>query len=271
MAHVLKKGKRKNIAAPADVHKKWQEVWNTEEYKAKRQKFSANQKSETGGSDSGIPRHCSGSISEFTNQQRMYDRLGRDPHSQELFEAIHKKNGTDEFVDARPRVIHESFLQFKANASQPLERSNEPIDVDEAHLYYEIVDWEKGRRVYGLGSQASAYFPSQASAYCPSSSQSARSVSPVPQQESVNVEFNNLEQRLARIQREKDALSIEIQKMKDMVMTLIAERGLSHQFQLGVPTTDPSQAEHSVAVPPPSPSQHVSDENGSDKDIAPIS
>lgn len=131
MAHVLKKGKRKNIAAPADVHKKWQEVWNTEEYKAKRQKFSANQKSETGGSDSGIPRHCSGSISEFTNQQRMasinqllmylmillnintktcvqYDRLGRNPHSQELFEAIHKKNGTDEFVDARPRVIHVS-------------------------------------------------------------------------------------------------------------------------------------------------------------------
>ncbi|XP_021600562.1 uncharacterized protein LOC110606113 isoform X2 [Manihot esculenta] len=69
------------------------------------------------------------------------ERLGRKLMPHELFEATHKKKGTDEFIDARSKAIHERFLQLKENASQQAKGLNEPTHVDETHLYYEGSWW----------------------------------------------------------------------------------------------------------------------------------
>ena len=46
-----------------------------------------------------------------------------------------------------------------ASASQSEEDSMEPVEVNMSQLYLQAVGGEKKRRVYGLGSQASAFYP----------------------------------------------------------------------------------------------------------------
>ena len=46
-----------------------------------------------------------------------------------------------------------------ASASQSEEDSTEPVEVNMSQLYLQAVGGEKKRRVYGLGSQASAFYP----------------------------------------------------------------------------------------------------------------
>ena len=46
-----------------------------------------------------------------------------------------------------------------ASASQYEEDSTEPVKVNMSQLYLQAVGGEKKRRVYGLGSQASAFYP----------------------------------------------------------------------------------------------------------------
>ena len=46
-----------------------------------------------------------------------------------------------------------------ASASQSEEDSTELVEVNMSHLYLQSVEGEKKRRVYGLGSQASAFYP----------------------------------------------------------------------------------------------------------------
>ena len=46
-----------------------------------------------------------------------------------------------------------------ASASQSGEDSTEPVEVNMSQLYLQAVGGEKKRRVYGLGSQASAFYP----------------------------------------------------------------------------------------------------------------
>ncbi|XP_043806671.1 uncharacterized protein LOC110629210 [Manihot esculenta] len=113
----IRKGKAKNLTTPDYFLRKWQETWNTFEYKEKCEKFSANRRSEPGGSGSGISRHACGSVSQYTHQRRMRERLGREPHPHELFEATHKRKGTEEFVDARSKAIYDKYVQLKEAAT----------------------------------------------------------------------------------------------------------------------------------------------------------
>ena len=46
-----------------------------------------------------------------------------------------------------------------ASASQSEEDSTEPVEVNMSQLYLQAVGGEKKRRVYSLGSQASAFYP----------------------------------------------------------------------------------------------------------------
>ena len=46
-----------------------------------------------------------------------------------------------------------------ASASQSEEDSTEPVEVNMSQLYLQAVGGEKKRRVYGLGSQASTFYP----------------------------------------------------------------------------------------------------------------
>ncbi|KAJ9168405.1 hypothetical protein P3X46_019933 [Hevea brasiliensis] len=55
-------------------------------------------------------------------------------------------------VDSRAQSIKQS--------SQPQEGCSDPPIVDEVALYYQVVGGEKKNRVYGIGSQASIFYPS---------------------------------------------------------------------------------------------------------------
>ena len=46
-----------------------------------------------------------------------------------------------------------------ASASQMTDGSTEPVDVDVSKIYLQVVGGEKKRRVYGLGSLASTFYP----------------------------------------------------------------------------------------------------------------
>ncbi|XP_021623875.1 uncharacterized protein LOC110623255 [Manihot esculenta] len=136
----IRKGKTKNLATLDSVLRKWQETWNTSEYKEKCDKFSANRCSEARGAGSDISRHACESVSQYTHRQRMRERLGRKRHPHELFKATHKRKGTEEFIDIRSKAIY------------------------------------KKSRVNGLGSQASAYF--HETSHCFASYTSAPQVDP---------------------------------------------------------------------------------------------
>ena len=56
------------------------------------------------------------------------------------------------------------FLTLKEQASQIDNDSSQASRIDEAQLYFEAVGGEKKRRVYGLGSQTSVFFPNKTSA-----------------------------------------------------------------------------------------------------------
>lgn len=58
----VRKGKMKNVSMAENVLQKWKEAWSTNEYSAKCDKALENQKSELGGSGSGVSRHCCGSL-----------------------------------------------------------------------------------------------------------------------------------------------------------------------------------------------------------------
>ena len=46
-----------------------------------------------------------------------------------------------------------------ASASQATEMSTEPVKVDMSEIYLQVAGSEKKRRVYGLGSLASTFYP----------------------------------------------------------------------------------------------------------------
>ncbi|XP_021611854.2 uncharacterized protein LOC110614596 [Manihot esculenta] len=222
----IRKRKTKNLATPDSVLRKWQETWNTSDYKEKCDKFSANRHSEAGGSGSGISKHACRSVSQYTHQQRMRERLGREPHPHELFEAIHKRKGTDEFVDARSKAIYEA-------ATQQQEGSNEPTPINEAQLYYEAVGRQKKSRVYGLGSQASAYFhePSHSSF----SHTSAPPVDP-PTIEAMNMMQNKID----RLEIENSRITIVLDELQTFMHRMMSQQGIGTSTQSSAPREPPA-------------------------------
>ncbi|KAJ9159490.1 hypothetical protein P3X46_024997 [Hevea brasiliensis] len=72
----------------------------------------------------------------------------------------HTRKGTSDMVDSRAQSIKDAFLALKEQSSQPQEGCSDPPIVDEVALYYQVVGGEKKNRVYGIGSQASIFYPS---------------------------------------------------------------------------------------------------------------
>ncbi|XP_043806327.1 uncharacterized protein LOC122721745 [Manihot esculenta] len=229
----IRKGKAKNLATPDYVLRKWQETWNTSEYKEKCEKFSANRRSEAGGSGSGISRHACGSISQYTHQRRMRERLGREPHPHELFEATHKRKGTEEFVDARSKAIYDKYVELKEAATHQQEGSNEPTPINEAQLYYEAVGGQKKSRVYGLGSQASAYFHEPA--HCSASYTSAPPVDP-PTIETMN----RMQNKIDRLETENSRITTRLDELQTFMHRMMAQQGIGTSTQTSGPTPPPA-------------------------------
>ncbi|XP_043804434.1 uncharacterized protein LOC122721304 [Manihot esculenta] len=219
----VRNGKEKRLSLTEGVMDAWQSAWGATEYKEKCKKFSNNRKSETGGQGVGPSRHCGGSISQYRHQEHMRERLGRDPLPHELFEATHKKKGTSEFVDARSKAIHDRFLTLKEQASQTDNNSSQASRIDEAQLYFEAVGGEKKRRVYGLGSQASVFFPNKTFA--------STSFTSAQQNQDLQNEMADLRCKLQEREDNEQTLleqnvriTSELSHMKDLLMQLVSQR-----------------------------------------------
>ncbi|XP_058003979.1 uncharacterized protein LOC110643733 [Hevea brasiliensis] len=195
----VRKGKSK-VIVPNSTMQKWKEAWSSPEFKAKSHPFTTNRCSEIGGVGVGISRHTRGSVSHATHADRMEAQLGRRPFPYELFHKTHTRKGTSDMVDSRAQSIkaseQDAFLALKEQSSQPQEGCSDPPIVDEVALYYQVVGGEKKNRVYGIGSQASIFYPS-------SSHGSSSTASYYAQSEAMEEEIQQLHQTIATL---KDSL-----------------------------------------------------------------
>ncbi|PWA49979.1 hypothetical protein CTI12_AA470010 [Artemisia annua] len=119
--------------------------WDTPEYKGKRETNSQNRLKGDGPST-----HTGGS--ETT--------LKRPPNPFELFVYTHTKNHDETtFIDKKAKTINDNVLRLReAHEANHAEGESSQL-VNESALYYEAVGGVKKRNVYGLGSQAFAYYP----------------------------------------------------------------------------------------------------------------
>ncbi|XP_021624973.1 uncharacterized protein LOC110624161 [Manihot esculenta] len=184
----IRNGKEKRLSLTEGVMDAWQSTWGATEYQNKCKKFSNNRKSETGGQSVGPSRHCGGSISQYRHQQQM-DR----------------------------------FLTLKEQASQINNDSTEASRIDEAQLYFEAVGGEKKRRVYGLGSQASVFFPNKSFA--------STSFTSAQQNQDLQDEMADLRCKLQeredneQVLREQNVrITSELSQVKDLLMQLVSQR-----------------------------------------------
>ncbi|XP_043807320.1 uncharacterized protein LOC122721965 [Manihot esculenta] len=236
----VRNGKEKRLSLTEGVMDAWQSAWGATEYKEKCKKFSNNRKSETGGQGAGPSRHCGGSISQYRHQEQMRERLGRDPLPHELFEARIRRR--------------DRFLTLKEQASQTDNDSSQASRIDEAQLYFEAVGGEKKRRVYGLGSQASVFFPNKTSA--------STSFTSAQQNQDLQNEMADLRRKLQKREDNEQTLleqnvriTSELSHMKDLLMQLVSQRQ----------GNQPSAPGEGTSAQPPDQADETNDED-EDKD-----
>ncbi|XP_021598825.1 uncharacterized protein LOC110604826 [Manihot esculenta] len=150
------------------------------------------------------------------------ERLGRDHLPHELFEATHKKK--------------DRFLTLKEQASQTDNDSTEASCIDEAQLYFEAVGGEKKRRVYGLGSQASVFFPNKCSA--------STAFTSAQQNQDLQDEMADLRRKLQEredneqlLHEQNVRISSELSQVKDLLMQLVSQRQSSQPSAPGEGTS----------------------------------
>ncbi|GJT44521.1 PDR ABC-type transporter family protein [Tanacetum coccineum] len=132
--------------------------WDTPEYKGKQETNSQNRLKGDGPST-----HTGGSVSYREYAKKLETTLKRPPNPFELFVYTHTKNHDKEtFIDKKAKTINDNVLRLREarEANHAEGESSQPVN--ESALYYEAVGGVKKRNVYGLGSQAFAYYPNPA-------------------------------------------------------------------------------------------------------------
>ncbi|GJS93558.1 PDR ABC-type transporter family protein [Tanacetum coccineum] len=85
------------------------------------------------------------------------------PPNFELFVYTHTKNhGKETFIDKKAKTINDNVLRLREACEANHAEGESSRMVNESSLYYEAVGGVKKRNVYGLGSQAFAYYPNPA-------------------------------------------------------------------------------------------------------------
>ena len=112
---------------------------------------------------------------------------------------------------------------MKEQESQTDNDSSQASRIDEAQLYFEAVGGEKKRRVYGLGSQTSVFFPNKTSANT--------SFTSAQQNQDLQDEMADLRRKLQEREDNEQALleqnvriTSELSQVKDLLMQLVSER-----------------------------------------------
>ncbi|XP_050208240.1 uncharacterized protein LOC126657575 [Mercurialis annua] len=140
-----------------DIWDTWLARWESDDWKKKSKKASKNRLSEPGGIGTGIAKHTGGSRSILEHTKLMEKENGRVMNPWEVHQKLHKrKDGA--FVDSKSSIINDKMINAVAIASQPQEDGSVP-EVDIHSLYYDVVGGAKKKQVYGLGSQASVFYP----------------------------------------------------------------------------------------------------------------
>ncbi|XP_050231670.2 uncharacterized protein LOC126680571 [Mercurialis annua] len=138
-----------------EIWNSWLKKWESEDWKKKSEQASKNRNSEPCGPGTGVAKHTGGSKSALEHAKTMVIEGGVNEWT--FFRKFHmRKDG--EFVDSKSRITNDKIQAAVDLASQPLEDGTTPV-VDINAIYYDVVGGEKKRRVYGLGSQASVFYP----------------------------------------------------------------------------------------------------------------
>ena len=77
--------------------------------------------------------------------------------------------------------------------SQPQEGSSTPQPVDESQLYYQAVGGEKKKRLYGIGSSTSSYYPRSSSS----------TSSSIPRNAELELQIQQLQEELHQIRQQQ--------------------------------------------------------------------
>ena len=118
-----------------------------------------------------------------------------------------------------------------ASASQATEGSTEPVEVDMSEIYLQVAGSEKKRRVYGLGSLASTFYPENFSSSSTTSRYDFTSDERFKQhmdevvEQKVEVRVQELQQKMnedmriykEQVQRDQQKMSEDMRKYKEQV------------------------------------------------------
>ncbi|PWA37758.1 hypothetical protein CTI12_AA587510 [Artemisia annua] len=130
------------------------------EYKGKTRKPNSQNRCKVDGPST----HTGGIriISEY-REKKLETTLKRPPNPFELFVYTHTKNHDQTtFIDKKSKKINDNVLRLReAREANHAEGESSQL-VNESALYYEAVGGVKKINVYGLGSQAFAYYPNPA-------------------------------------------------------------------------------------------------------------
>ncbi|GKA80638.1 PDR ABC-type transporter family protein [Tanacetum coccineum] len=111
----------------------------------------------------GPSTHTGGSVSYREYARKLETTLKRPPNPFELFVYTHTKNHDKEtFIDKKAKTINDNVLQLREAREANHAEAESSQMVNESALYYEAVGGVKKRNMYGLGSQAFAYYPNPA-------------------------------------------------------------------------------------------------------------
>ena len=129
--------------------------------------------------------------------------------------------------------MQDKYIQLKEEVTQQQDKSNEPTPINETQLYYEAVDGQKKSRVYGLGSQASAYFHEPS--HCSASYTSAPPVDP-PTIETMN----RMQNKIDRLETENSRITTRLDELQTFMQRMMAQQGIGTSTQTSGPTAPPA-------------------------------
>ncbi|GJZ72155.1 PDR ABC-type transporter family protein [Tanacetum coccineum] len=153
----LTEGGRKQLSVVNGFEDTWAgfvAYWDTPEYKGKQETNSQNYLKGDGPST-----HTGGSVSYHEYAKKLETTLKRPPNPFELFVYTHTKNHDKEtFIDKKAKTINDNMLRLREACEENHAEGESSQSVNESALYYEAVRGVKKRNVYGLSSQAFAYY-----------------------------------------------------------------------------------------------------------------
>ncbi|XP_050205029.1 uncharacterized protein LOC126655067 [Mercurialis annua] len=214
-----------------DVWATWLIKWESEDWKKKSEKARKNRLSKSGGSGTGIARHTGGFKSILEHTKSMEIENGGEVDPWEVHKKLHKRKD-GKFVDSKSSTINDKMEIAIAIASQLNEDGSMPV-VDIRSIYYDVVGGENKKRVYGLGSQASVFYPRNCSYASSSGCRSDDEHTKQMIEDHFNDQQQNLTQQLDTLREQQESLrkyqDTLHQQQEDLVRR---EQGLHDTLQL---------------------------------------